>query len=62
MPKVYYPLGRHNCIYTTYSVLLKKHLHIESPMLMIMLYVDLTDCWKNAYKPALEIGKLPHIY
>ena len=40
----------------------KNHLHTESPMPMIKLYVDLTDCWKNAYKPALEIGQLPHIY
>ena len=40
----------------------KKCLRTESPVPMIMLCVDLTDCWNNAYKPELEIEQLPHIY
>ena len=40
----------------------KNHLHTESPVPMILLYVDLTDCWNNAHKPELEIEQLPHIY
>ena len=39
----------------------KKHLHTDSSVRTILLYVELTDCFNIAYKPVLEMGQVPQI-